>query len=187
MQVFAQSGYHGSSIDEIAQAAGISKALIYEHFPSKKDLHASLLDTHMQDLFARLAANAATDEPGEVRLRAGLEAFFSWVEDHRGAFRMIFRDAVDPEVADALRGVVDQVTVAVTALIAREPIADVGRNENRELAIRMLAQQLTGATQALALWWADNPEVPRKMLVEMTMDFAWVGLERLRDGERYKP
>ena len=53
--VFAVSGYHGSSIDEIAQAAGISKALIYEHFPSKKDLHVSLLDKHVQELFERLA------------------------------------------------------------------------------------------------------------------------------------
>jgi AcrR family transcriptional regulator len=185
--VFAQSGYHGSSIDEIAQAAGISKALIYEHFPSKKDLHASLLDTQMQDLFERLAANAATGDPGDVRLRAGVDAFFRWSEENRGAFRMIFRDAVDPEVADVLRRVQDQVTGAVTAMMATEPLADVPHNEDRELGIRMLAQQLTGATQALALWWDDNPDVPRATLVAMSMDFCWIGLERVRDGERFRP
>ncbi len=60
MQEFAARGFHGASIDDIAQAAGISKALIYEHFPSKKDLHVSLLDMHVQELFDRLAVNAAT-------------------------------------------------------------------------------------------------------------------------------
>jgi hypothetical protein len=49
----------------------------------------------------------------------------------------------------------------------------------------MLAQQLTGAIQSLANWWADHPGVPRRELVEQVMAFAWIGLERLRDGERY--
>src|SRR3954462_15303737 len=93
LEVFSKRGYNGASIDEIAQAAGISKALIYEHFPSKKDLHVSLLDMHVQELFDRLAANAATDDPGDVRLRNGLDAFLLWVEEQRGAFRMVFRDA----------------------------------------------------------------------------------------------
>src|SRR3954465_2386984 len=103
LEVFSRRGYHGASIDEIAQAAGISKALIYEHFPSKKDLHVSLLDMHVQELFDRLAANAATDDPGDVRLRNGLDAFLLWVEEQRGAFRMVFRDAADPEVAEVVR------------------------------------------------------------------------------------
>ncbi|MEA2481961.1 MAG: hypothetical protein QOJ07_3883 [Thermoleophilaceae bacterium] len=185
-QVFATNGYHGSSIDEIAQAAGISKALIYEHFPSKKDLHASLLDTHLHDLFERLAQGAGTEDPGEVRLRAGLEAFLGWVEERRDAFRMVFRDAVDPEVAEALRRVQGQVTTAVTALMATEPLADVPHDENRELGTLMLAQQLTGALQALALWWDNNPDVPRLALVDVAMDFCWLGLERVRDGERVR-
>jgi AcrR family transcriptional regulator len=184
--VFAQSGYHGSSIDEIAHAAGISKALIYEHFPSKKDLHASLLEMHVQGLFARLAANAATDEPGDVRLRSGLEAFFGWVEEQRGAFRMAFRDAVDPEVADVLRAVQEEATAAVAALMATEPASPAPHDRDRELGIRMLAQQVTGATQSLALWWDGNPDVPRKVIVDAAMDFCWLGLERVRDGERVR-
>src|SRR3954469_12590644 len=75
LEVFGAHGYHGASIDEIAQTAGISKALIYEHFPSKKDLHVSLLERHVQDIFGRLARSADTSEPGEVRLRKGVDAF----------------------------------------------------------------------------------------------------------------
>src|SRR6478609_7719805 len=72
LEVFSRRGYNGASIDEIATAAGISKALIYEHFPSKKDLHVSLLERHVGEIFERLAQSAATPEPGEVRLRAGV-------------------------------------------------------------------------------------------------------------------
>jgi AcrR family transcriptional regulator len=186
-EVFAGRGYHGSSIDEIAQAAGISKALIYEHFPSKKDLHVSLLDMHVQELFERLAGAAATDDPGDVRLRNGLDAFLGWVEEQRGAFRMVFRDAADPEVADVVRRVQTQATAAVAALMATEPMAPVASAQVRERGIRMLAQQLTGGMQALALWWDDNPEVPRSIVLDSAMDFCWLGLERVRDGEHMRP
>ena len=185
--VFAARGYHGSSIDEIAQAGGISKALIYEHFPSKRDLHVSLIDLHVQDLFERLAANAATQEPGDVRLRSGLEAFLAWVEEHSGAFRMVFRDATDPDVADAVVRVQSQTTAAVAALMATEPMAPASSEAAREQGIRMLAQQLTGAMQALALWWLDNPDVPRAVVLDAGMDFCWVGLKRIRDGEHSRP
>ena len=185
--VFAVRGYHGSSIDEIAQAAGISKALIYEHFPSKKDLHVSLLDMHVQELFDRLAANAATEEPGEIRLRNGLDAFFGWVEDHRGAFRMVFRDAADPEVSDVVRRIQGQATAAVAALMATEPMAPAASEQARERGIHMLAQQLTGGMQALALWWDENLDVPRSAVVDSAMDFCWLGLERVRDGQHIRP
>src|SRR5919206_835959 len=98
LEVFSRRGYNGASIDEIAQAAGISKALIYEHFPSKKDLHISLLERHTQQIFVRLAQTADTDEPGEVRLRNGVNAFLEWVETNRDAFRLLFRDTFELEV-----------------------------------------------------------------------------------------
>jgi hypothetical protein len=53
----------------------------------------------------------------------------------------------------------------------------------RELGIRMMAQQLTGGMQALALWWDENPEVPRSVVLDTAMDFVWLGLARVRDGE----
>jgi AcrR family transcriptional regulator len=185
--VFAVSGYHGSSIDEIAQAAGISKALIYEHFPSKKDLHVSLLEMHVQELLGRLAADADTGEPGDVRMRAGIDAFLGWVEERRGAFRMLFRDAVEPEVAEVLRRIQDQAVGAVAALMATEPAAPADDSpEARERGITMMAQQLSGALQSLALWWDEHPEVPREVVVDVAMDFCWLGLERVRDGERMR-
>jgi AcrR family transcriptional regulator len=185
LEVFAERGYNGSSIDEIAHAAGISKALIYEHFPSKRDLHVSLLERHVQEIFVRLAEAAATSDPGEVRLRAGVDAFLDFVETRRDAFRMLFRDAVEPEVAGIVASVQRQAAAAVAGMIATEPRTRRGDPERDRIAIEMLGQQLSGAVQSLALWWGDHPEVPRDALVESVMNYAWLGLERLRAGERF--
>jgi len=184
MNVFADRGYHASSIDEIAREAGVSKALIYEHFASKQALWASLLDTQAAEIFRRLAAGAATAEPGEVRLRSGVDAFLTFVEERRGAWRMLFREAADPEVAAFLDRVRSQVAGVVAALIAAEPAASPDARADRRQAIEMLAEQLVGAVQALANWWAEHQEVPRAELVDAVMDFAWIGLERMRAGER---
>ena len=183
MEVFAERGYHVASLDEIARTADVSKALIYEHFPSKQALWASLLDTQVAEVFRRLAGAAATSEPGEVRLRAGVDAFLAFVEERPGAWRMLFREAADPEVVSFLDRVRSQVAGVVATLIAAEPAKWPAAEERRELAVEMLAEQLTGAVQALANWWGDHQDIPREVLVDRVMDFAWLGLERLRAGE----
>jgi hypothetical protein len=80
---------------------------------------------------------------------------------------------------------VEQVTVVVAALIAQDPGARSQGRDESELAIRVLAQMLVGAVQSVANWWAEHPEVAREQAVELVMDFAWVGLERLSAGERW--
>jgi len=189
LQIFSSRGYHAASIDEIAQEAGISKALIYEHFPSKKDLHASLLQRHVQEIFEALAQAAAGPEPGEVRLRNGVDAFLEWVETHPRAFRLLFRDNFEADVAELLLGLQQQATQAIAGLMATEPIEPAQADETqaeRRLAVEVFAQQLSGAVQSLAIWWRDHPKVTREFLVDCVMDFAWLGLELVRGGERIK-
>jgi AcrR family transcriptional regulator len=188
LDVFSSRSYHAASIDEIAQQAGISKALIYEHFPSKKDLHASLLERHVQDIFERLAQSAAGPDPGEVRLRAGVDAFLEWVETHPRAFRLLFRDNFEADVAEVLRRLQQQATFAIAGLMASEPIVaqEDLTDKERRLGVEMFAQQLSGAVQSLAIWWQEHPKVKREFVVDSVMDFAWIGLERVRGGERVK-
>src|SRR5438309_8279949 len=81
----------------------------------------SLPEHHIQEIFERLASAAATSDPGEVRLRAGVDAFLEFVETRRDAFRMLFRDAVEQDVAEVLLRVQQQVGAAVAGLIATEP------------------------------------------------------------------
>ena len=183
LEVFSRGGYHGSSIDEIAQAAGISKALIYEHFGSKKELHGSLLEAHVGELFERLASSAALGGEPEARLRRGLDVFFTYVEEHRQAWRMLFRDAVDPDVADQLERVQAQATGLIVALMETDPELPAPRDPAEELEVVMLAQQLSGAMQSLANWWFDHQEVARDAVLAAATDFAWLGLERVRQAK----
>jgi AcrR family transcriptional regulator len=189
LAVFSARGYHASSIDDIAREAGISKALIYEHFDSKQGLYADLLERNANELFERLAAALAgvEIESGAARLATGLDAFFAFVEERRDAWRILFRDVVDPETSAVLGRVVEQVTAVVAALIAQDPGARARDDDGDDQAIRVLAQMLVGAVQSVANWWAEHPEVARAQAVEMVMDFAWLGLERLSAGERWPP
>ena len=183
LEVFARHGYNGASIDEIASAAGISKALIYEHFPSKRELHVSLLERHVQDIFMRLAQTADTDDPGDVRLRNGVNAFFEWSENNTKAFRLLFRDTFEPEVAIVLDRLQNQATGAIAALMASEPALQSGRSDaDLALSIEAMAQQLSGGGQSLAIWWQAHPDIEREWLVDRVMDYAWVGLKRIRSS-----
>jgi AcrR family transcriptional regulator len=173
-EVFAQRGYHGSSLDDIAKASGTSKALIYEHFDSKRTLHETLIHEHAGELARRFAANAATGATGEERLRGGVDAFFGWVEERREAWRALFRDAADPELAPLIDRLQAQATRAIVALVPA------GGPEVDERDIEMYAQLTSGACQALANWWNDHPDVPRSELVDRVIAFCWDGLSQLQ-------
>ena len=189
LAVFSQRGYHAASIDDIASEAGVSKALIYEHFASKKELYADLIARNARELNQRVAGAlvGVEVESGVGRLATGLEAFFAFVEERRDAWRMLFRDASDPETSAVLDRMVEQVTAEVTVLISQDPGASALASAEEQRALRMLAEMLVGGTQSLANWWAEHPDAPRKQMVEIAMDFAWVGLERLSRGERWSP
>jgi AcrR family transcriptional regulator len=189
LAVIAQRGYHSSSIDDIAREAGVSKALIYEHFASKQDLYAELLEMHAGKLFSALAESIAeAGRSASARLAVGFDAFYGFVEEHRVAWRMLFREATDPEAVVMLDRITAEVTAFVAGVIREDPgsrrVADDAAS--REHGIQVVAQLLVGAVQSLANWWADHQELPRERIVEMTMDFAWLGLQRLSQGERWQ-
>jgi AcrR family transcriptional regulator len=187
LAVFSRRGYHAASIDDIAAEAGVSKALIYEHFASKQELYADLIARNARELTQRVAGalSGVEIESTVERLATGLEAFFAFVEERRDAWRMLFRDASDPETSAVLDRMVEQVTAEVTVLIAQDPGAQRLTRVEDERALRLLAEMLVGGAQSMANWWTDHPDAPRTQLVEIAMDFAWLGLERLSRGERW--
>jgi AcrR family transcriptional regulator len=187
LAVFSQSGYHSASIDDIAREAGVSKALIYEHFASKQELYGDLIARNARELTQRLAGALVglELESSAARLAAGLDAFFAFVEERRDAWRMLFRDASDPESAAVLERMLEQVTAEVTLLISQDPGARELDSAEDTRGLRLLATMLVGGAQSMANWWADNPKASRESMVEVAMDFAWLGLERLSRGERW--
>ena len=187
LAVFSESGYHSASIDDIAREAGVSKALIYEHFASKQELYADLIARNSRELTQRIGAAlvGVEVESGSSRLAVGLDAFFAFVEERRDAWRMLFRDVADPETATVVNRMLEQVTAEVTVLISQDPGASALDSDEDRRALRLLAEMLVGGTQSMANWWTSNPEAPREQMVAIAMDFAWLGLERLSRGERW--
>jgi AcrR family transcriptional regulator len=186
-EVFGRRGYHGASLDEIASAAGVSKALIYEHFASKRELHAELVEQHAGEIFRRLQANTEAGTTGEERLRGGIEAFLGFVEENRDAWRALFRDASDPEVTEAISRVREQAAGVVAALMAADIPREPGVSaKQRAQFFEMQGQLLAGAIQVLAHWWTDHPSIPRETVVDRAMDFCWIGLDRVSQGELFR-
>ncbi|HKN51912.1 MAG TPA: TetR/AcrR family transcriptional regulator, partial [Amycolatopsis sp.] len=98
-RVFAENGYHAAAMDEIAEVAGVSKPVLYQHFPGKLDLYIALLESHVDELVGKVknALDSTTDN--KQRVPATVAAFFDFVNNDAGAFRMVFESDLRGEPA----------------------------------------------------------------------------------------
>lgn len=187
-QAFGTAPFHQVTLDAVAERADISKALIYEHFESKRELYRALLTGAVDDLMLRVSSSVGAEDEREDRLRAGIEAFVDFVSTRPGVARLLFHDAADPDVANELERLWDEAAAVIESLMAGElPASRADDPITSEVATSMLAHQLIGALQSLANWWRHNPGIGRDVIVRMAMEFTWLGLERLADGERWPP
>jgi AcrR family transcriptional regulator len=178
VELFAERGYEGASISEIARAAGVVASVIYDHFPSKRALHIELLEIHGSALIERAVRPVEGAAPREL-LRLSTEAFFEFVEEDPFVWRLFFRDPPpDPEIAAAHRRVRDRATEAIAALIeAAVPGVEPPWGIPRPQASWMLAEASRAATDALAAWWYEHPEVPREQVVTVAVALLWEGFD----------
>ena len=186
LEEFAQNGYHETSLEGVAERAGISKALIYEHFNSKRDLHDALLGRYVHELLERFIGAIASAAPPEERLKAAADAFLGFVEDHREPWRLMVRAPADSGVAATVGQQQSEIAHAIAALMQADapPEMREAPDEGR-FEVEMMAQQLVGAWRAVAIWWDDHRDVSRERLLATLMDLAWVGLERVSQGETW--
>jgi AcrR family transcriptional regulator len=185
LEVFSEGGYHETTLDTVAERAAVSKALIYEHFSSKRELHRALLDRYAHELLARILEATESAVPGEERLRAGADAFLRFVEERPGAWRMVFGNVEDTELAAWIDRLREEVAAAIEAVMRADAPAELAADPEAAAEIEMLGHQLMGAAQALATWWDSHREVPREPVLSSLMDFAWVGLAGLSAGRRW--
>jgi AcrR family transcriptional regulator len=172
--VFAIRGYGAASMGEIAREAGMSEPLIYEHFDTKRDVHAALVGAYAAELFRRLAA-AGGDDP-EARLRRGVDAFLGFIEERHEAWHALCASGADPAVAQVMSQVQSLAAGVIAELMGAgaTPLAESDCAE-REQSIAIDAHLLSGALQALAAWWHEHPEVPRAALVDRVARLTWTG------------
>ncbi len=176
--LFASRGYHATSMEEIAGAAGISKAVVYDHFSSKQELYTRLLERIRGDLDAVVTASSDPgEEPGPARVRLAIDAFFGYVEAHPDACRLLFLEVQGTaEAAAIVRELEQKVTATLSASLGENALL-FRDHPQRERQLRILAELLKSAIHGLASWWYRNPDVPRAELVDRTVWLVWPAIE----------
>lgn len=182
-QVFAERGYEGARVEQIADVADVSPGLLYRHFDGKQELYTEILNTANQELMAHLLQAAAPDQPTGERVRRGLDAFFTFVENHRQLWQMLMKDVLEPDIAKIQQEVFARSVRIIAALAAQD--YEEGGEMPHELELEGVAVVVVGAAISLSDWWHEHPDLPRAMMVALAMEVLWIGLERARSGERY--
>ena len=181
--VFVDRGYHAAAMDDIAEHAGVSKPVLYQHFPGKLELYLALLDAHC-DTLERLVreALAKPTEDNEERVAATTSAYFDFVSREGAAFRMIFES--DLTSVPQVRTRLDSLELACAEAIADVIAEDSGIPDDQAM---LLGVGLAGMSQITARHWlAAESEMSREQAAGLASALAWRGLGGLPrvGGER---
>jgi AcrR family transcriptional regulator len=174
-EVFVASGFHAAAMDDIAEAAGVSKPVLYQHFPGKLELYLALLDESSDALVAAVETALASTADNKLRVQATVQAYFDFVDDPGGAFRLIFESDLTNEVA--VRERVDRTNDACARLVSRVIAEDTGLTPGEAM---MLAAGLTGLAQTSARHWLreDSP-IARDDAARLVSTLGWRGISRI--------
>ncbi|MEE4021768.1 TetR/AcrR family transcriptional regulator [Gordonia sp. PKS22-38] len=173
-EIFVERGYHSAGMDEIAVHAGVSKPVLYQHFPSKLDLYIAVVDSHAEKLVSDVNKALLTTTDNKQRVRAAVEAFFDFIDQDNSGYRLIFSsDAKDPAVIRRVEGATEACVDAVYGLVMHDSGLDPYRS-------RMLAAGLVGASQVNARYWLEAKRpVDKRAAVDTTVALLWGGLSHV--------
>lgn len=172
-EVFVVSGFHSAGMDEIAERAGVSKPVLYQHFPSKLDLYLALLDSGINDLLTSTADAMRSTTDNKARVLATMQAYFAFVEEQGGVYRLVFESDIinEPEV----RRRVDRAHAGIAALIADVIAEDTGLSTAQAL---LLGSGLQGLAQVAATQWLKDADrsITRDEAAGLVASLAWRGI-----------
>ncbi|KNE81493.1 MULTISPECIES: TetR/AcrR family transcriptional regulator [Streptomyces] len=171
-EVFVAQGYHAAAMDDIAERAGVSKPVLYQHFPGKLDLYLALLDQHCDALLDAVRTALASTSDNKLRVEATIDAYFAYVENKGGAFRLVFESDLtnEPAVAERVERVSLESAKAVSEVIAED--TDLPSEEAMLLAVGMC-----GMAQITARYWlGSGQQVPRDAAAKLISSLSWRGI-----------
>ena len=187
-EMFGARGYHNVSMEEVAEHAGISKALIYQHFDSKDQLYLAVLRQFQGEVRTMVLHSWGTAGTPEEKMWNGVLAFFKFVDGNRMAWGVLYRDAV------AIEGVIHrgmQVLRAEIAervgLVLEQEMVAAGVSPNIMRNASASAHALVGACEALADYWLDHPEESPITLATIAMNMSWLGFGGIVEGKLWQP
>jgi AcrR family transcriptional regulator len=174
-ELFAHSGFHQTSMDDIAEGAGVTKPVLYQHFPSKRALYGELLEDTGRRLLDRLEEATSGAKSGRERVEAGFRAYFQFAVGDRSAFRLLFGASIrsDPEFAQTVDTILEAAAATISTLIDL-PMSD---EQRRVLAYALVGMGESVGRHALT---ESEPEVDGDELATWIAEFAWFGLRGVR-------
>lgn len=169
--VFVEQGYHSAGMDDIAERAGVSKPLLYQHFPSKLDLYLAILDSGIDYLLATSDASLSNITDNKQRVNATIRSYIEFVDDPAGAYRLVFESDLtnEPEVRARMAHLDREVIRRIAAVIKE----DTGLSESQA---ELLGAGLHGLAQVASTAWLRNPEVSSDEAVDLLASLAWKGI-----------
>ena len=171
-QIFVAHGYHAAAMDDIAERAGVSKPVLYQHFPGKLELYLALLDTHWDAIIAKVRSAMLATPDNKERVKGAVRAYFEFVDHESEAFRLVFESDLrnDPQVRERVERVEQGCIVAVTDTI----ISDTGLSEP---SAQLLASGLVGAAgQSAQYWLASGRQTPKAEAEALVAALIWRGI-----------
>jgi AcrR family transcriptional regulator len=173
LTVFARDGFHGASMNDVADAAGVTKPVLYQHFLSKNDLYLALIEDTGQRLSTVIEAATLDAEGPRDQVARGFTAYFRWVAADRDAFRLLFGGGarVADEFNDAVQRIEEQITESIAPLIR----ADIDADHQR-----ILAHGIVGLAETISrrLVEADRPFDPDVVAAQVA-ELVWAGLRSI--------
>ena len=171
-EIFVAQGYHAAAMDDIADRAGVSKPVLYQHFPGKLDLYLALLDESARELVAivRDALSSTTDN--KQRVPATFRAFFDYVGTSGEAFRLVFESDLSNE--PAVRARLERTMQECAEMVSQFIHSDAGLGDAEA---HLLGMALVGMAQVSSRYWlSTNRAIPKDAAEELLSRLAWRGI-----------
>lgn len=170
--VFVERGYHAAAMDEIAECAGVSKPVLYQHFPGKLELYLAILDGLNTDLVTTVTEAVAGVTENKLRVAAAIDAYFEFVERAGAAFRLVFESDLthDPLVHERVEAAGRALSTAIADIISED--TDLVRAKAELLGVALSTMAHTSARS----WLSSGQPIPRAEAAELIAQLAWRGI-----------
>lgn len=171
--LFAERGFEGTSVEQISEAAGVSKPVIYEHFGGKEGLYAVVVDREIQALLGQIT-DALTEHEGNARalLEAAALALLDYIETSTDGFRILVRDSPPGQSTGSFASLISDIATQVEHILA----AEFKRRRLDPKTAPLYAQMLVGMVAIPGGWWLDSRKMKKDDVAAHLVNLAWNGL-----------
>ncbi|MFI0353570.1 TetR/AcrR family transcriptional regulator [Actinomadura sp. 9N407] len=171
-EVFVAQGYHAAAMDEIAERAGVSKPVLYQHFPGKLELYLALLDEHAEGLVKTVRDALESTSDNKLRVQASMGAFYDFVSGDGEAYRLVFES--DLRNVAPVRARVERANQQCAEMIARVIAEDTDAPTDEAY---LLGMGLVGMAEVSARYWlSQRRAIPKDTAEKIIARLAWRGI-----------